>query len=102
MDQTANLLDGRQRFISTVKNDSVSFKGFTLPPKKRLFRNFLRKNATKKVPIMSTRDRRAVLGWLKMGLSKFGKRFGVVGSVGYIAISGCSLNTWKQGDVILY
>lgn len=34
----------------------------TLPPKNRLLRNFLRKKAIKKVPIIRTRERRAVLG----------------------------------------
>lgn len=35
----------------------------TRPGKNRLFLNLRRKKAMKKVPAMSTRDRRAVLGW---------------------------------------
>lgn len=65
----------------------------TLPPKKRLFRSFLRKKARKKVPIMRTRDRREVLGWL-MTYSMLVP----LDVVGYFDMRGCSLNTWKQEE----
>ncbi len=50
---------------------------------------------------MRTRDRRAVLGWLKMGPRTFSRPAVGVESLGYIAISGCSLNTWKQEERLI-
>lgn len=82
---------------STEHPEAPEFKSFTLPPRKRLFLNFLRKKATKKVPIMRTKDRRAVLGWLNIW-SKCENLASTVSSVGYIAISGCSWNTWEQEE----
>ena len=88
---------GDAHLDSTEHPETPEFKVFTLPPRKRLFLNFLRKKATKKVPIMRTRDRRAVLGWLNIWSNCWNLALTVV-SVGYIAISGCSWNTWKQEE----
>lgn len=55
-------------------------ESFTLPPRKRLLRNFRRKKATKKVPTMSTRESRAVLGWFRIGPSVRTRLSELVGS----------------------